>query len=116
MLGGDQGAQITNFYPLALEALESVNDPTPPTGPAASEKEITPSAVATDAGGGIVDEGVAMAVATAVAEALETQPDAPAVEEVLVTLKESSEADPARSTRSATREASPISVIVQTAE
>ena len=116
MLGGDQGAQITNFYPLALEALESVNDPTPPTGPAASDREAGPSEVVTGASGGIVDEGVAVAVATAVAEALEVQPDAPAVEEVQVTLRESSEAGPARSNRSANREATPISVVVQAAD
>ena len=113
MLGGDQGAQLTNFYPLALEPLESVNDPTPPTGPAASDRAITPAAVAADASGG---EGIAVAVATAVAEALVTEPGAPAVEEVQVTLKESSEVGPARSTRSANREATPISVVVQTTE
>lgn len=116
VVGGEAAGRVSHIYPLPLAPLESVDDEPPLVTLDAGVPSVSP-APAEGESGGLVGEEVAVAVATAVADSLATEPDAPSVDEVHVVMKDR-EDPPAlstRSTRSATaksREATPISVIV----
>ena len=118
-MGRETGARIADQYSLPLEPQDSVADPIPPAGPDAIIEESVPAAAIEELEVTRVNQDVAVAVATAVAESLANEPDAPALEEVNIVLKDTSEVPPTRSTRSTrsatakSREATPISVVVQ---
>ena len=114
-MGNEQGGEVSALYPLPLKPLDSVRDDILPAGPDAAEEE--PAAQASPEDSGLANEECAAAVATAVAEKLAAEPNAPLVESVHVVLRASSEAPKSQSiltTRSATarsREPTPISMI-----